>query len=271
MRPRFFPSNIRFKLVVSLLLIVAVLGSLSLVIGVNIINKNLVREATESVRNSLAATVELYNEEVDKRSAIVEYLAKTSEIVRATADGDRAFLFEKLSQIKTEFGFDIVNVVHPDGSILVRANNYDAWGDSVAHYRYIQWVMRNRKLAAGTGILGPENIRQESKTLAERTIIPVVATPLARPRESGIEDRALVMKAAAPIFADGRMTGILYAAVLLNNNDQFIDRFKRLVFKDERIGGREVGASTIFLGDMRVTTNVADRTGKRAIGTLVSR
>ena len=69
------------------------------------------------------------------------------------------------------------------------------------------------------------------------------------------------MKAAAPIFEDGRMTGILYAAILLNNNEQFIDRFKRLVFKDEKIEGRDVGASTLFLGDMRVTTTVTAPSG----------
>jgi len=270
MRPRFIPSNIRFKLVVSLLLIVAVLGSLSLVIGVNIINKNIVREATESVRNSLAATVELYDEEVQKRSAIVEYLAKTSEIVQAAIAGDRTYLRDKLTRIKTEFGFDIVNVLRPDGTVLVRANNFDAWGDSVAHYRHIQWVLRNRKPAAGTGILGPESIRNEGRDLAERTPIRVVATPMARTRESRTEDRALVMKAASPITEDGRMVGVLYAAVLLNNNDAFIDRFRRLLFKEERKDGREVGSSTIFLNDVRVTTTIMDDKGRRAVGTLVS-
>jgi len=270
MGARIFPSNIRFKLVVSLLSIVVVMGSLSLFIGIQIINKNLIREATESVRNSLAATSELYDEEVEKRSRIVEYLAKTAEIARATGEENRKVLFAKLIQIKTEFAFDIVNVVKPDGTILVRANNFEAWGDSVAHYRYIQWILRNKKPAAGTGILGYENIRNEGKDLAERTIIKVVRTPLARQRESQIEDQALVLKVASPIVEDGRMIGILYAAVLLNNNDRFIDRFRRLLFKEERIDGREVGASTIFLGDIRVTTTVMDGSGRRAIGTQVS-
>ncbi len=270
MPSRFFPSNIRFKLVVSMLLIVAVMGSLSLFIGFNIINKNFVREATETVRNSLAATTELYNEEVQKRSEIVQYLSKTFEIVGATIAEDRNYLRSKLAQIKAEFGFDIVNVVKPDGTVLVRANNFDAWGDSVAHYRHIQWVLRNRKPAAGTGVLGPENIRNEGKDLAARTPIKVVPTPLARPRESHVEDRALVLKAASPIMEEGRMVGVLYAAVLLNNNDGFIDRFRRLLFKEERNDGREVGASTIFLGDVRVATTIQDATGQRAIGTLVS-
>jgi two-component system, NtrC family, sensor kinase len=263
-------SNIRYKLIVSLLSIVALLGGLSLFIGINIINKNVIRGATDAVRTSLAATSELYEEEVQKRSRIIDYLAKTAEIVRAAGDKDRRYLFSKLAQIKSEFAFDIVNVVNPDGTILVRANNFEAFGDSVASYRYIQWVLRNKKPAAGTGVLGFENIRNEGPDLAVRTAIKVLPTPLAHRPDITAVDRALVMKAASPIFSNGRLIGILYAAVLLNNNDQFIDRFKRLVFKEERIDGREVGAATIFLDGVRVTTSVVDRTGQRAIGTQVS-
>ncbi len=68
----------------------------------------------------------------------------------------------------------------------------------------------------------------------------------------------MVIKIAAPILDGDRMTGILYAAVLLNNNTEFIDRFKRLVFKEEKIRGKDVGTTTIFLGDIRVATNVVD-------------
>ncbi len=38
-------SNIRFKLVVSLLSIVFLAGALSIVVGLNVINKNIIREA----------------------------------------------------------------------------------------------------------------------------------------------------------------------------------------------------------------------------------
>ena len=96
-------SSSRFKLVVSMLLIVFLMGTLSLIIGINVIQNSVVREGTDSVRNALAATNELYQEEIARRAKVVEYLAKTAEIVRAVSDEDRAFLYEKLSQIKAEF------------------------------------------------------------------------------------------------------------------------------------------------------------------------
>jgi two-component system NtrC family sensor kinase len=267
---RLLRSNIRFKLVISLLSIVFLAGTLSIIIGLNVINTNVIREATDAVRTSLAATKELYQEEMETRSRIIEYLAKTDEIVRATTGRDRPFLFEKLVQIKREFEFDIVDVVNPDGTILIRANNYEAFGDSMTGYRTIQEVQKTRAPVAGTGILDFNNIAPEGRELAERTRIEVIPTSKSRPPRAAVEDRAMVIKIAAPILSGEKLEGILYAAILLNNNAGFVDRFKRLVFKDEKIYGRDVGTTTIFLNDIRVATNVVDSAGRRAIGTQVS-
>ena len=263
-------SNIRFKLVFSLLAIVFLAGILSIIVGLNVINTNLVRDAYATVRANLASASELYQEEIDNRSRLIQYLAKTPEIVRASAAGDRAFLFEKLVQIKREFGFDIVNVVNADGTILVRANNLEAFGDSMNGYRTVQEVRRTGAPIAGTGVLDYDDIAREGGDLAVRTLIPVVPTSHGRPRPSPVENRAMVIKIAAPIRDGGRLTGILYGAILLNNNAAFVDRFKRLVFKGETVDGRDAATTTIFLGDIRVATNVLDAGGRRAIGTQAS-
>ena len=147
----------------------------------------------------------------------------------------------------------------PTAPILVRANNFDAWGDSVAHYRYIQWVLRNRKPAAGTGILGYENIRNEGKDLADRTIINVVPTPLARQRDSQVEDRGPGHESRRAHHR-GRPDGRHPLRRRPAQQQRSVHRpLPRLVFKEERIDGREVGASTIFLDDIRVTTTITDR------------
>ena len=38
-------------------------------------------------------------------------------------------------------------------------------------------------------------------------------------------------------------------------------------FKDAKYKGKEIGTATIFLGDLRISTNVIDREGRRATGT----
>ncbi|HMA54596.1 MAG TPA: cache domain-containing protein, partial [Acidobacteriota bacterium] len=263
-------SNIRFKLVVSLLAIVFLAGILSIIVGLSTLNTNLVRDAYATVRTNLASTSELYREETEYRSKLIQYMAKTPEIVRAAAAKDRAALFAKLVQIKREFGFDIVDLVNADGTMLVRANNFETFGDSLTGYRTIQEVLRTHAPIAGTGLLRYEDMARESDDLARRTIIPVVPTSHGRPRPSPVENRALVIKIAAPVLDGDRLAGVLYAALLLNNNADFVDRFKRLVFKDEKINGKDAGTTTVFLGDIRVATNVLDASGKRALGTQVS-
>ena len=160
----------------------------------------------------LASTSELYREEIDNRSRTIQYMAQTPEIVRAAAAGDRAFLFEKLVQIKREFGFDIVNVVNADGTMLVRANNFEAFGDGMTSYRTIQEVLRTHAPVAGTGVLdyrehrprgaGPGRSGRSSRSFRPRT--PGRGS-------SPVEDRALVIKIAAPIMDGDRLAGILYA------------------------------------------------------------
>jgi len=263
-------SSIRFKLVVSLLAIVFLAGVLSVIVGLSALNTNLVRDAYATVRANLASTSELYQEEIENRSRVVQHLAGTPEIVRAAVAGDRPALFDKLNQIKRDFGFDIVDVVNADGTMLVRANNFGAFGDGMAGYRTIQEVLRSHTPVAGTGLLVYEDIAREGADLASRTVIPIVPTSHARPRSAPAEERALVIKIAAPILDRDRLAGILYAAVLLNNNAEFVDRFKRLVFKDEKIDGKDAGTTTVFLGDIRIATNVLDASGRRAIGTQVS-
>jgi len=80
-----------------------------------------------------------------------------------------------------------------------------------------------------------------------------------------------MLKAAAPIIDENRrVLGVLYGGVLLNRNFEIVDRVKETVFKGEKYKGRDTGTATIFQGDLRISTNVADEEGKRAIGTRLS-
>jgi len=85
---------LRFKLITGLLTIVFLMGALSIFIGINSINRNVIREAYDNLRNSLKAINDLYQEEINTRSKIVEYLSRTSEIVNATAAGNREYLLK---------------------------------------------------------------------------------------------------------------------------------------------------------------------------------
>ncbi len=80
------------------------------------------------------------------------------------------------------------------------------------------------------------------------------------------------MKSANPIVdANGIPVGALVGGILLNRNYEIVDRIKSILFRDTKYDGKEIGAASIFLGDLAISTNVMDREGHRGIGTRVSK
>ncbi len=90
-----------------------------------------------------------------------------------------------------------------------------------------------------------------------------------------IEQRGLVSRSLLPIFdQDGYLEWIVDAGVLLNNSTSLVDRIRDLVYAEDTLPEGSIGTVTIFMDDVRVSTNVpldsANFQG-RAIGTRVSR
>ena len=100
--------------------------------------------------------------------------------------------------------------------------------------------------------------------LEEQALIPLTQTPKAAPEpfdpREGTAGLALV--SAAPIFSeDGQVIGSVLVGHLFNQDYTLVDRIKKVAGVD---------TVTIFFGDLRVSTNVEDELGNRAIGTRVS-
>jgi two-component system, NtrC family, sensor kinase len=85
-----------------------------------------------------------------------------------------------------------------------------------------------------------------------------------------VETRGMVLHAASPVVQNGERVGVLVGGVLLNRNLKFIDDINELVFLNPVTGGDRKGTVTVFLDDLRISTNVSLFEGRRAIGTRVS-
>lgn len=107
--------------------------------------------------------------------------------------------------------------------------------------------------------------------LAQRAHTPLVPTRNAAPDPRQAEQRGLVVHTAAPVHdRQGRLIGVLAGGVLLNGNLEFIDRLNEIVYPEGELLLDSVGTATLFLGDVRIATNVRLFEGQRAIGTRVS-
>ncbi|WP_300441342.1 cache domain-containing protein [uncultured Mameliella sp.] len=105
--------------------------------------------------------------------------------------------------------------------------------------------------------------------LDARARIPLIETEAAVPTEREVEDRGMVVHSAAPVLLDGHH-GVLVGGILLNRNLQFIDTINALVYLNAVTGGERQGTATLFLDDVRVSTNVRLFEDVRALGTRVS-
>lgn len=122
-----------------------------------------------------------------------------------------------------------------------------------------------------TEIFAPEELAALAPELAQRAQTPLIATANARPDNRASENRGLVIHGAAPVRdAGGRIIGVLEGGVLLNKNLDFIDRLNAIVYPEGALPFGSAGTATLFLGDVRIATNVRLFAGERAIGTRVS-
>jgi two-component system NtrC family sensor kinase len=100
--------------------------------------------------------------------------------------------------------------------------------------------------------------------LAEQARITIVDTPKAAPEPFDPREgtAGLTLTAVAPVLSDGgEVLGVVMVGHLFNGDFTIVDRIKEVAGVD---------TVTIFFGDLRVSTNVLDLEGKRAVGTRVS-
>ncbi|TWG99748.1 HAMP domain-containing protein [Mesorhizobium sp. J18] len=126
------------------------------------------------------------------------------------------------------------------------------------------------KPATAIDIFDNEELEQIAPELAERTRIELVPTPNAVPTDRTEETRGMVVQSASPVtLADGRRAALV-GGTLLNQNLVFIDTINDLVYREASLPEGSQGTATLFLDDVRISTNVRLFEGRRALGTRVS-
>ena len=191
----------------------------------------------------------------------VQALGASAAFVQATQNNQ---LPEFLEQQRKKYGFDFLYHLSHEGSV-VSAQSVSA-PVFPAYWPIVQWALLGE---GGTeiDIFDTQVLTEISPQLAERAKLPLVPTKGALPTTRELENRGLVVHSAAPVEAG---VGVLVAGVLLNQNLGFIDTINTLVYPKASLTEGSLGTATLFLEDVRISTNVRLFENVRALGTRVS-
>ncbi len=162
-----------------------------------------------------------------------------------------------IAMLDTEGNILLGRVLSSEGQLspLITQGN---WGQ----LPIVEDVLSSGEEQAATEIIPAEFLAQVG--LDDQARIPLKYTAKAAPEPFDPREgtAGLALTGVSPLTSEeGRVIGAVLAAYLFNNDFTLVDRIKEVAGVD---------TVTIFFGDLRVSTNVPDEEGKRAVGTRVS-
>jgi two-component system NtrC family sensor kinase len=263
--------SLRGRIVASMLSVVVMSGGVAALVGGHLLWQSLGQEARSRVRQDLNAAGEFYRQREEALLAALRYTALGEQLRQAAAARDPARLAPRLEAVRKSAGLDLLCLADAQGQVMYRAHRPEARGDAIADDPLVASILRGAETASGTVLIPIDNLAKESPALAEQARIPIVPTPKATPAGRNVTDAGLMLAGAAAVRDEqGRLVGVLRGAILLNRNFDLVDQVQNTVFRGERYAGKPLGTATIFLNDVRISTNVLREDGSRAIGTRVS-
>jgi len=254
--------KLQTKFNLGIVVVFVVLGVSIGALSIHYVNSNTIREARDRVRIYTRAAWEIHDGRTAQIEAALEVLAGTQTVedaLQLSGDGPELLqVREKLERIRQEQDMDVLNLLAPDGTVLLRTRYPYAAGDNLADDPLVQHVIAEEKDCVGNIILSKDRLDVAGEGLTERVLA------------IGPEPQGMLAGAAVPVVEDGEMIGILEMGTLLNGAVEEVDRIRDAVFANETYKGKPVGTATIFMEDLRISTNVLDDQGRRAVGTRVS-
>jgi len=181
----------------------------------------------------------------------------------------------KLDKLRTELrkmqlnsGLDYIQLLTPKGCLALKPTHCD---DAVSPL--LKQALSGRAVS-GIEIYSAQQLTALSPTIAKRAHLTLTKTERATPSDRTFEDRGMILRLLHPLTNQrGEVFALLSGGVLMNGNTAIVDQIKETVYSAGSLAFDSVGTVTIFLDDVRISTNVPalQKPSTRALGTRVSK
>ena len=250
-----FVRDISLRAKITLAFIPIVLGGtvISISIGSGIITRAMLAEAQKRVATGLETARMMYELRLDRGRRSLVRCSVAESLLRELQTPGAEHLPDVMTSLRTDNGLDFMGFVDTRGRMVTSSGEKADVSGEESFGRLVRAALAGETVSCTT-VLSPEALDREGKDLAEQARLRVVRDARSKPHDDEYMDKGLVMFAAVPVRIGRRIAGVIYAGSLVNRSTEVTDEVKKAVFGNEVFEGRQVGAVSVFLGDVRVSS-----------------
>lgn len=259
-------TTVRYKILVLVLFPILVLMPIALMLAIYWGNTFAYQQLLIKVNTDLSVSHDIFHRLQEDYLSAIERLAESYHFRTAfDVDNDRE-IRQLLLRLKQESHFSYLHLLDLNGNWLHEQRAYGEARNSGALLAAYQGQAK-----VGIEIFSGTELKRISPVLAQQHRLPLIATPRARATDRSIEQRGMMIRALYPLKNSvGEVIAVLDGGVLLNGNFELVDSIRDLAYGPGSLLPGSIGTVTVFLDDVRISTNVPLRPGERALGTRVS-
>jgi len=246
--------SVRLQLLVMALVPLMVLLPVLLVMGISRWNNDYNNLLIAKVESELQVAEQYLQRIVGATGTSVEALAASLAIQKAAENGQ---LNNFLTSEKDALGLDFLSIVQPTSI-----------DEHMQKWPVVQSALTGTARTA-VDLFEAGDLLMIDVALAEQAELILIPTEAAVPTDKVAETRGMMIHTAAPVSINGSQR-VLVGGILLNRNLDFIDTINTLVYQRKNTAEDPRGTATLFLEDVRISTNVRLFENVRALGTRVS-
>ena len=246
--------SVRLQLLVMALVPLMVLLPVLLVMGISRWNNDYNNLLIAKVESELQVAEQYLQRIVGATGTSVEALAASLAIQKAAENGQ---LNDFLTSEKDALGLDFLSIVQPTSI-----------DEHMQKWPVVQSALTGTARTA-VDLFEAGDLLMIDVALAEQAELILIPTEAAVPTDKVAETRGMMIHTAAPVSINGSQR-VLVGGILLNRNLDFIDTINTVVYQRKNTAEDPRGTATLFLEDVRISTNVRLFENVRALGTRVS-
>ncbi len=218
------------------------------IITIAFLNRMAVQDADERIKNNLNIVLSIYQDTCNELKYLVrDQNRKVNTLIWSNQLGA---LRKELKKFTDKNNLDFFIVTDEAGKVIVSVSNPFSAGVDLSSDYFIRKALNEKETIVSTEVLSEPELRRLE--IVKKAKIAGYKDPV----------KGLVIKAVTPVineYGGEAVEGTMTAGILLNNNPLIVDKIKESTKY----------TSSIFLGDVRIATNLPYPLGKFALGSKI--